>query len=101
MKVTLTKHGGWTATMRVPPLVIDAAGLPAEAAKELARLVAAAKAAPPAEDHSEGRARDAMSYQLTVEDGGKSAVFTQSDTAMTKPFAALMAWLEQHGAGKG
>ena len=101
MKVTLTKHGGWTATMHVPPLVIDAAGLPAAAAKELARLVAAAKAAPPVEDSSEGRARDAMSYELTVEDGGKSAVSTQSDTAMTKAFGALLAWLEHHATGKG
>ena len=95
MKVTLAKHGGWTAAMRLPPLVVDAAGLPESAAEELARLVSAAKAAPPPEDRNKGRARDAMSYELTVEDGGKTTVLRQSDTAMTRAFAALLAWLEQ------
>jgi hypothetical protein len=100
MKVTLAKYGGWTATMQVPPLTVDAANLPKADAKELARLVTAAKVAPQVEDHTEGRARDAMSYELTLEEGGKPVVLSQSDTTMTKPFAELLAWLEQHSAGK-
>ena len=100
MKVTLAKYGGWTATMQVPTLTVDAANLPKADAKELARLVTAAKVAPQTEDHSEGRARDAMSYELTLEEGGNPVVLSQSDTTMTKPFAELLAWLEQHAPGK-
>jgi hypothetical protein len=41
-----------------------------------------------------------MSYELTLEEGGKPVVLSQSDTTMTKAFAELLAWLEQHAAGK-
>jgi hypothetical protein len=41
-----------------------------------------------------------MSYELTVEDGGKTTVLRQSDTAMTRAFGTLLAWLEQHAGGK-
>jgi hypothetical protein len=100
MKVTLAKYGGWTATMPVPVLTIDAADLPAAAAEELGRLVVAAKAAPQSEDRSDGRARDAMDYELTVESGDKPVVLSQSDTSMTKAFGDLLVWLERHSAGK-
>jgi hypothetical protein len=66
MKVTLAKYGGWTATMHVPTLAVNAAGLPEADAKELARLVTAAKAAPQTEDRSEGRARDAMDVREDI-----------------------------------
>lgn len=100
MKVTLAKYGGWTATMRLPTLTVDAADLPEAEAKELVQLVAAAKATPLAEDRSEGRARDAMSYELILEEGGRSVVLSQSDMSMTKAFAALLTWLEKHAAAK-
>lgn len=100
MMVTLEKYGGWTATMGAATLVVDTADLPEAAAKELAQLVSAAKASPMIEDYSRGSARDAMSYQLTLQEGGKMVVMSQSDTTMTKAFAALLSWLEQHAAEK-
>jgi len=66
----------------------------------LARLVAAAKTAPAAEEGGPGRARDAMSYSITVEDGDRPTVLRQSDTTMSPAFAALLDWLERHPAGK-
>jgi hypothetical protein len=95
MKVTLAKHGGLAATIRRPPLVVDADTLPKPAADELARLVAAAKTAPAAEEVAPGHARDAMSYTITVEDGSSPTLLKQSDTTMSREFAALIKWLEQ------
>jgi hypothetical protein len=97
MRVTLAKHGGQAAAiqLRRPPKELDADALPANDAAELARLVAAAVLAP--ERDGAGRARDAMSYTITVEENGRSTtVLTQSDTTMSGGFAALLRWLESH-----
>jgi hypothetical protein len=97
MKVTLATHGGQAAAinLRLPPRVVDAEALPENAARELAQLVEAAKTAPTAREGGPGQARDAMSYTITVEDAGRSAVLTQADTTMSPAFAALLAWLER------
>jgi hypothetical protein len=101
MKVTLAKHGGLAAGIRRPLLIVDSAALPQPAAAELARLVAAVKAVPAVKEERPGRARDAMSYTITLEeDGGEPTVLKQSDTTMTPSFAALLQWLERHPAGK-
>jgi hypothetical protein len=99
MKVALATHGGLAAgiNLRLPPRVVDADTLPEPVAEELAQLVAAAKAAKPPME--EGRARDAMSYTITVDDGGHQVILTESDTTMSREFAALLSWLEQHSAG--
>ncbi|MFK0047684.1 protealysin inhibitor emfourin [Streptomyces sp. NPDC090741] len=96
MKVTLATHGGLAAAvnLRLPPKVLDTDTLPENAAPELARLVAAAVATPKADQPS--RARDAMSYTITVEDGGRSTVLKQSDAAMTPAFAALLTRLQKY-----
>ncbi|MEV6684629.1 protealysin inhibitor emfourin [Streptomyces sp. NPDC051130] len=96
MKVSLATHGGLAAAsnLRRPPEVLDTDDLPEDAAAELTRLVAAAVPAPEVE--RPGRARDAMSYTITVEDGGRSTVLKQSDAAMTRAFAALLTWLRDH-----
>lgn len=98
MKVTLATHGGQAAAihLRLPPKVLNADALPDNAAAELSRLVAAA--VPVAEEDQPGRARDAMSYTITVEEGGRSTVLTQSDATMSPAFAALLSWLENHFA---
>ncbi|MFI9150434.1 protealysin inhibitor emfourin [Streptomyces sp. NPDC053367] len=97
MKVTLATHGGQAAAIqrRLPPDVLDSDDLPEDAAAELARLVAAALAQDAEGPSGPGRARDAMSYTITVEDGGRSTVLTRSDTTMSPAFAALLDWLEQ------
>ncbi|MFB6805144.1 protealysin inhibitor emfourin [Streptomyces sp. NPDC056387] len=96
MKVTLATHGGLAATanLRLPPKVLDTDTLPENAASELARLVEAAVAT--GEVDQPGRARDAMSYTISVEDGGRSTVLKQSDAAMTPAFAALLTRLQEH-----
>jgi hypothetical protein len=96
MKVTLAQHGGQAAGihLRSPPLIVDAAALDASMASELKALVASAiSAAAPARS---GRARDEMSYTITVDDGGRETVLSQSDTAMSAEFAKLLAWLKRH-----
>ncbi|THA44957.1 protealysin inhibitor emfourin [Streptomyces sp. A1136] len=96
MKLTLATHGGLAAAanLRLPPKVLDTDTLPESTAQELDRLVAAAVATPTEDRPS--RARDAMSYTLTVEDGGRSTVLKQSDAAMTPAFAALLTRVREH-----
>ncbi|MEV6115960.1 protealysin inhibitor emfourin [Streptomyces sp. NPDC052109] len=99
MKVTLATHGGQAAAirLRLPPKVLDTDTLPPNTAMELAELVAAAGPAAQKE-RPPGRARDTMSYTITVENDGQTTVLTQSDTTMTPEFAALLSWLEKHFA---
>ncbi|MET9960005.1 protealysin inhibitor emfourin [Streptomyces sp. NPDC006326] len=94
MKVTLATHGGLAGAinLRLPPKVLDTEALPENAAAELAQLVAAAVPTPEAD--RPGRARDAMSYTITVEDGGRLTVLKQSDADMSPAFAALLTWLQ-------
>jgi hypothetical protein len=98
MKVTLTTHGGLAAAINLglPPRVVNTDNLPEPAAEELAQLVAAAKAAEPAE--APGRAPDEMSYTITVEGSDHQDVLAATDTTMSREFGALLDWLEQHFA---
>jgi hypothetical protein len=101
MKITLSTYGGLAAGIRRPPRIVESSGLPVAAAAELARLVAAVKAEKASQEQGPGRARDAMSYKITLdEDDSKTTAITQSDTTMTPAFAALVQWLERHPAGK-
>ena len=97
MKVTLATHGGLAAgiNLRLPPRVVDAETLTEPAAEELAQLVAAAEAASRPAGKGPGRARDEMSYTITVEDGGHQVVLAESDTTMSEEFGALLSWLEE------
>jgi hypothetical protein len=98
MKISLAKHGGQAAGMLLgrPPRVLDTGTLPPTAAEEISRLIEAAKSASPAEDNGPGRARDAMSYTITVEDGDCETVLKCSDANMFPPFAHLLGMLERH-----
>ncbi|WP_251091571.1 protealysin inhibitor emfourin [Streptomyces sp. Caat 7-52] len=103
MKVVLETYGGLAAAARQgrPPEVLDTDALPETAAAELARLLAAVTATPQ-QDRSgrdrSGRARDAMSHTITVQDGDRVTVLEQSDAAMTPAYADLLTWLRKHFA---
>ena len=99
MKVTLATHGGQAAAIniRLPPQVVDSETLPEPVAGELSRLVAAAKAVKASPEGDE-RARDAMSYMITIEERGQSTTLAQSDVTMSAQFAALLNWLQRHAA---
>jgi Emfourin len=101
MRVTLATHGGQAAgiNLRLPPRVVDSATLPEPAAEKLSQLVAAAKAVE-VSAASDQHGRDAMSYTITVEDSGRSTVLAQSDVTMTRQFAELLAWLQEHTASR-
>lgn len=98
MRISLAKHGGQAAGMYLgrPPRVLDSKTLPPSAAEELDELVEAAKATVTAAGTAPGRARDAMSYTVTVEEGGRETVLKLSDTDMSPAFKDLLAWLERH-----
>lgn len=98
MRVSLTTHGGIAATTRMaaPARVLDSAALPAPDAATLARLIAAARAAPPP---GGTRPPDAMGYTITIEDNGQTTTLAQNDTSMTDAFATLRNWLRDHLPG--
>jgi hypothetical protein len=99
MKVTLATHGGLAAGIRRQPHIVDSVALPEPSAQELGRLVAALKATPAVEEETPGRARDAMSYTITIEEnGGEPLVLRQSDITMSSAFSALLQWIESHSA---
>ena len=103
MRVTLATHGGLAAPVLagLPPDVVDTHALPESAAAELSRLVAAAvptTAAAAGNPEPRKHVPDAMSYSITVEEGGHSSVLVQSDADMSPEFAALLRWLKEHVA---
>ena len=96
MKVKLSQHGGQAAGINLqrPPLVVDSGALDDSTASELKTLAASAVSAPP--PVRSGRARDEMSYTITIEADGSQTVLSQSDTAMSADFGKLLAWLRRH-----
>ena len=95
MKVTLRQQGGLAGGIQWPLQIVDLSRLSESEANELAQLVAAVKAAPANENTSPGRARDSMTFTITIdEDGGNSTVVEQPDTAMSPSFVAILEWLE-------
>ena len=97
MKVILAQHGGQAAGINLnrPPKVVDSAALDEPKAAELKGLVAAATSAP-SSAASTGKARDEMSYTITLQDQGRETVLSQSDTTMSTDFAKLLAWLQRY-----
>ena len=97
MKVIFAQHGGQAAGIHLnrPSKVIDAAVLDEPKAAELKGLVAAAISRP-SSAASSGRARDEMSYTITIQDQGSETVLSQSDTTMSAEFAKLLAWLQRY-----
>ena len=95
MKVTLRKQGGLAGGIQWPPTIVELSKLSGSVASELTQLVAAVKATPAPENKSPGRARDSMTFTITIdEDGGDCTIVEQSDTAMSPSFVALLEWLE-------
>jgi hypothetical protein len=94
MKITLAQHGGHMAAFNRarPPQFIDSAALDRPKAAEVEGLAAAAASAPP-RSASSGKARDEMSYTITIEDQGRETVLSQSDTTMSEEFSKLLGWL--------
>jgi hypothetical protein len=96
MKISLAQHGGHMAAFNRarPPQVIDSAALDQPNAAEIEGLAAAAASAPP-KTASSGKARDEMSYTITIENQGRETVLSQSDTTMSEEFSKLLAWLRR------
>ena len=96
MKLTLSTYGGIAGGLRRPDLVVDSASIPADQAEQIKRLVEAAKGADQAAG-APGPARDALEYEIKIEDGGYAAVIGQSGASMSGPFADLMKVMKAHG----
>jgi hypothetical protein len=100
MRLTLAEHGGFAGGLRLgqAPVVVDVAGLPDADAREVAGLLAAARAeAPP--QVSAGAVADGMTWTVTVEDGGTEEVLRRTDATMSRAFAELVGRLRRLTAG--
>jgi len=96
MKLSLATHGGFAAGIRRPVRTVDLDKLPEMAAREVLQALAAARASPGS--GAADKARDAMSYVVTVEDGGAATELRRSDATMTPEFDALLACFEKYAA---
>jgi hypothetical protein len=100
MKLTLARFGGFAAGIKRPSKIVDSARLPETAARELARLVEAAKASQASSASAgPGASRDAMTTRITIDDASDTLVLSASDGQFPPAFAALRDWLEIHGRG--
>lgn len=93
MKIVLERFGGLAGGMRWPAVTVDGSDLSAGDARELDRLVRAARSGS-AVSSEDARARDAATYRVTVDDGGTTSTFSQSDAGMNSAFALLLRWLQ-------
>lgn len=93
MRVTLTRHGGHMAGMRIPPRTVDAAALDAASAERLQTLAQEVVNSPPAPARV---APDALSYTVTIEDdNGRSTTVRATDPITSASFAALLDFIER------
>ena len=94
MRITLTRHGGQLAGMRLPPHVIDTGTLDPVRAERLKSLVARALASRSSASSSRGMP-DAMSYSITIDDEGSSTTLKEGEAMSSSPFGDLLEFLEQ------
>jgi hypothetical protein len=94
MRLTLQVHGGIVAIQRKPVSLDTAALQPAEAnaIESLVRTLVASPAVAAGEPLP-----DAMSYTLTVEDGGNKSVVKQRDGGITADFSRLLDQFAKYG----
>src|SRR5688572_4727180 len=94
MHITLKAHGGLAAGIQRPASSIDTAALDERESARVEHLVQSvmdAAAAPPPPWPSP----DAMTYTLTVKEGGRVRTIKVSDNDMTPELGELIDYLEQ------
>jgi len=95
MKVSLRTYGGLMGGLGQPARVIDDAELDDNDKLELRRLVAAAAATPACPQATE-QLRDAQTYEIKIEDHGKSVTLEATDGGVPQAFAELRDWVRDH-----
>lgn len=98
MRLSLEKHGGLAAGIRHPPCIVECPALPEQKMAELSKLVAAVKDADLAFSEKPGQMRDGMTFTISIEEGGETTAFQQSDMDMSEAFANLLIWMERYVA---
>jgi hypothetical protein len=92
MKVSLRTYGGLMGGLGNPAHVIDDADLD-DADKLVLRKLVAAASTTPARPQATDHLRDAQTYQIEIEDQGKSASIEATDGSVPQAFAELCDWL--------
>ncbi len=95
MKIKLETFGGLAGGLGRRPSEIDSAELPESDRDTLRRLVSAAVSAEPPRI---GRSAvpDAQTYEITIEDGGRTEVLQAGDGNLPAAYAELRNWLRAH-----
>ena len=92
MKVSLSTYGGLAGGLGRPSKVVDDGQLDPDGQAELRALVAAAIAAT-GQGNRSGQLRDAQTYEIVVEDGGKVVTLEATDGDVPPAFAELRDWM--------
>lgn len=96
--VTLESSGGIAGPMRRPTARLGSAGLSADDSAELERLIDASRFFDlPANFPTDAKARDPMTYSLTIERNGRRHTVTWSDgSGHPHELAELASWVQRH-----
>ena len=95
MKITLTEAGGWSAGVGPTCKTIDFSLLDSaycEAGKSLVEKLMNSNLHSPA---NTSRARDAMTFDLSIEEKGKTTVCSAISTELSPEFAELVGWIKK------
>ena len=100
MRISLVEDGGWSPTVTPNIKVVDLTEIDKHSAtqgRSLAeKLMKMSDEAGPENPHS----RDAIQFTITIENEGKSVVFTSKSTEINPNFAELLSWLKQQLAAQ-
>jgi len=97
MRIHFEQSGGFVAGVKRPPVTIDTGNLPPDEAKTWHDLVTAADFFNTSATIPAGTARDAFSYQVTVESEGKQHTIQTQGGPVPSRLAPLIERLRQSG----
>jgi len=97
MRIQFEQSGGFVAGVRRQPVIIDTGSLPADEAKSWHDLVSAADFFNIPATISTGSARDAFSYQVTVESESKHHTVQTQGGSVPAALSPLIERLRQSG----
>jgi hypothetical protein len=97
MRIHFEQSGGFAAGIRRPTVTIDTATLPPDEAKTWHDLVSAANFFNLPATTPPGPARDAFSYQITVESEGKKHTIRTQGGSVPGALSPLIERLRQNG----
>ncbi len=95
MKITLSEEGGWSAGVGPTSKTIDLGLLDPHHSQAGILLVEKLMNVCSESPAKSSRARDDMTFAITIEENGKTKLFSANSTALSPEFGELLGWIKQ------